>query len=330
MNWYPWLNETYRQLVTSYQQGRGHHALLLHSLPGNGAEALCYGISRWLICQNTDGLKSCGKCHSCQLMLAGTHPDYHVLEPEKGKNTISVEAVRKLTDILSSHAQQSGAKVAYIPRTEALTDAAANALLKTLEEPTPQTYFLLGCEKRESLLATLRSRCLYTFLSPPELQTAWYWLQKQVAGLNYNDALTALKLCQGAPIAAMSLLQPEHWQQRTTLCHALAHALQQGDMLSLLPVMNNDKALEQIGWVLGLLSDSMKLQQQAAQFCLNQDQLPLASILASRMSKEKLFDVYEAWQNCRHQLLTVPALNQELLLTNQLLQWEALIALPTA
>ncbi|MEX9783264.1 DNA polymerase III subunit delta' [Providencia manganoxydans] len=330
MNWYPWLNETYRQLVTSYQQGRGHHALLLHSLPGNGAEALCYGISRWLICQNTDGLKSCGKCHSCQLMLAGTHPDYHVLEPEKGKNTISVEAVRKLTDILSSHAQQGGAKVAYIPRTEALTDAAANALLKTLEEPTPHTYFLLGCEKRESLLATLRSRCLYTFLSPPELQTAWYWLQKQVAGLNYNDALTALKLCQGAPIAAMSLLQPEHWQQRTTLCHALAHALQQGDMLSLLPVMNNDKALEQIGWVLGLLSDSMKLQQQAAQFCLNQDQLPLASILASRMSKEKLFDVYEAWQNCRHQLLTVPALNQELLLTNQLLQWEALIALPTS
>lgn len=330
MNWYPWLNETYRQLVTSYQQGRGHHALLLHSLPGNGAEALCYGISRWLICQNTDGLKSCGECHSCQLMLAGTHPDYHVLEPEKGKNTISVESVRKLTDTLSNHAQQGGAKVAYIPRTEALTDAAANALLKTLEEPTVQTYFLLGCEKRESLLATLRSRCLSTFLSPPELQTAWYWLQKQIAGVNYNDALTALKLCQGAPIAAMSLLQPEHWQQRTTLCHTLAHALQQGDMLPLLPVMNNDNAIEQIGWVLGLLSDSMKLQQQATQFCLNQDQLPLASILASRMSKAQLFDVYEAWQNCRHQLLTVPALNQELLLTNQLLQWEALVALPTA
>lgn len=329
MNWYPWLNETYRQLITSYQQGRGHHALLLHSLHGNGAEALCYGIGRWLICQKPDGLKSCGECHSCRLMLAGTHPDYHILEPEKGKASVSVESVRKLTDTLSSHAQQNGAKVVYSPRTEALTDAAANALLKTLEEPTKGTYFLLGCEKRENLLATLRSRCLYTFLSPPESQTALYWLQKQIPNVNYNDAVTALKLCQGAPVAAMSLLQPEHWQQRTALCQGLAQAIHHGNMLSLLPAINSDKVVEHIGWLLGLLADSMKLQQQASQFCLNQDQLPLVSVLASRMTNSQLFDVYEAWKNCRYQLMTVPALNQELLLTNQLLQWEALIAIPT-
>ncbi|MCW2254291.1 DNA polymerase-3 subunit delta' [Providencia alcalifaciens] len=329
MNWYPWLNETYRQLIISYQQGRGHHALLLHSIHGNGAEALCYGISRWLICQKPEGLKSCGECHSCRLMLAGTHPDYHILEPEKGKTSISVESVRKLTDTLSSHAQQNGAKVVYIARTEALTDAAANALLKTLEEPTKGTYFLLRCEKRENLLATLRSRCLYTFLSPPETQTALYWLQKQRPNVNYNDAVTALKLCQGAPVAAMSLLKPEHWQQRTALCQGLAQAIHHSNMLSLLPAVNSDKAVEHIGWLLGLLADSMKLQQQASQFCLNQDQLPLVSVLASRMTNSQLFDVYEAWKNCRYQLMTVPALNQELLLTNQLLQWEALIAIPT-
>lgn len=329
MNWYPWLNESYRQLITAYQQGRGHHALLLHSLPGNGADALCYGISRWLICQNTDDLKSCGECHSCQLMLAGTHPDYHILEAEKGKASVSVEAVRKLTETLSNHAQQNGAKVVYIPQTEALTDAAANALLKTLEEPTKNTYFLLGCEKRENLLATLRSRCLSTFLSPPELQTALYWLQKQLPNVSHHDALTALKLCQGAPIAAMTLLQPEHWQQRNALCEGLANALQQGDMLALLPAINHDKVIDVIGWLLGLLADSMKLQQQASQFCLNQDRLPLVSALAARMSHLQLSRAFEAWQNCRHQLMTVPALNQELILTNQLLQWEALIAVPT-
>ncbi|EKT56395.1 DNA polymerase III subunit delta' [Providencia sneebia] len=326
MKWFPWLNETYRQLVMSYQQNRGHHALLLHSLPGNGAEALCYGISRWLICQNKQGIKSCGECHSCQLMLAGTHPDYHILEPEKGKTAISVDAVRKLTEKLNSHAQQDGAKVTYIPLTEMLTDAAANALLKTLEEPTKETYFLLGCEKRENLLATLRSRCFYMYLSPPKQDVALYWLRQQQANINDNDAITALKLCQGAPIAAMSLLEPEFWQQRNGFCQNLASALEHHDMLSLLSVMNNVRVTTVIDWLLGLLTDSMKLQQNASQFCLNQDQLPLVGMLADKMTSSQLYDVYEGWQNCRQQLITVPALNQELLLTNQLLQWEALLA----
>lgn len=96
----------------------------------------------------------------------------------------------------------------------------------------------------------------------------------------------------------MSLLQPEHWQQRSVLCQKLAHGIQHNDMLSLLPAIHHDKAIESMGWLLGLLADSMKLQQHAAQFCLNQDQLPLVSVLASRMTNTQLFEVYEAWQNC--------------------------------
>ena len=329
MNWYPWLNDTYRQLISAYQHERGHHALLLYSLPGNGAEALCYGISRWLICQNKEGLKSCGKCHSCRLMLAGTHPDYHVLAPEKGKTTVSVESVRKLTEILSSHAQQGGAKVTYIPKTEALTDAAANALLKTLEEPSKETYFLLGCEKQESLLATLRSRCLTHFLPAPEQSVSLYWLQKQSSNIDHNNAVTALKLSQGAPVAALALLDPTNWQRRGTLCNELAVALQQRDMLKLLPALNTDSSPEAINWLLSLLSDAVKQQQRAAEFCINQDHTALVSLLATTMTSAQLINAYGQWQNCRHQLLTVPALNQELILTNQLLQWEAFITVPS-
>ncbi len=130
MNWYPWLNAPYRQLVGQHSTGRGHHALLLHSLPGNGEDALIYALSRWLMCQQRQGEKSCGECHSCRLMLAGNHPDWYVLTPEKGKSSIGVELVRQLIDKLYSHAQQGGAKVVWLPHAEVLTDAAANALLK--------------------------------------------------------------------------------------------------------------------------------------------------------------------------------------------------------
>jgi DNA polymerase-3 subunit delta' len=329
MNWYPWLNETYRQLISAYQAGRGHHALLIHSIAGNGAEALSYGVSRWLICQDKDGLKSCGECHSCRLMLAGTHPDYHVLEPEKGKTTISVDAVRKLTETLSGHAQQSGAKVISIPDAQALTDAAANALLKTLEEPAGQTYFLLGCEKIDSLLATLRSRCLTHFLPAPDQQVALYWLQKQQAGLSAEDAVTALTLCQGAPVAALQLLKPEQWQRRQLLCNELEQSLRQKDFLKLLPALNTDNGPECINWLLGLIADGIKLQQKAGQYVVNQDKMACVTLLATSMSSSQLLDVYSQWQGCRYQLLTVPALNQELILTNQLLHWEALFASPS-
>lgn len=74
MKWYPWLRPSFEQLVGSYQAGRGHHALLLQSLNGMGGEALIYALCRFLMCRQPEGHKSCGHCHSCQLMQAGTHP----------------------------------------------------------------------------------------------------------------------------------------------------------------------------------------------------------------------------------------------------------------
>lgn len=294
MNWYPWLNEPYRQMIAAYQSGRGHHALLIHSIPGNGADALCYGISRWLICQNRDGMKSCGECHSCRLMLAGTHPDYHVINVEKGKTTVSVDAVRKLIETLSSHAQQGGSKVVYIQSTDALTDAAANALLKTLEEPAKETYFLLGSEKQEKVLATIRSRCLSHFLPAPDQKIALYWLQKQKPNLVMDDAVTALKLCQGAPVAALALLDDSLWQKRAALCQNMATALQNRDMLGLLPSLNIDDAAMAMNWLLTLIADAIKVQQGAAQFCINQDYLVHVMQLASMMDRTRLVAIAPA------------------------------------
>ncbi len=100
-----------------------------------GDEALCYALSRYLLCQQPEGHKSCGHCRGCQLMQAGTHPDYYTLTPDKGKSSLGVDAVREVSEKLYEHSRLGGAKV---------TDAAANALLKTLEEPPEQTWFFLA------------------------------------------------------------------------------------------------------------------------------------------------------------------------------------------
>ncbi|MDN5680304.1 MAG: DNA polymerase III subunit delta' [Ewingella sp.] len=324
MTWYPWLSAPYRQLVSQYQSGRGHHALLMHAARGMGEDALVYGLSRWLLCQHQDGEKSCGTCHSCQLMIAGNHPDWHVLTPEKGKNSLGIDPVRQLIETLYNYSQQGGAKVVWLPDAELLTEAAANALLKTLEEPPVKTYFLMGCTEPASLLATLRSRCQYWHLATPDENLAAQWLNRQLSA-DPVAIKTALRLGNGTPLSAQALLQPERWKQRVALCQQLAESCQQRDMLSLLPQLNHDDVGERVQWLCSLLLDAIKWQQNAGQFIINHDQQNLISQIAHLQTNDSLQKSVQGWMHCRQQLLTITGVNRELILTEQLLEWEQLL-----
>lgn len=161
MKWYPWLRPAYEQLVANHQAGRGHHALLVHALPGMGDDSLIYALGRWLMCQQPDGQKSCGQCRACQLMQAQTHPDYYLIEPEKGKATLGIDAIREVTEKLYDRARLGGAKVVWIKDAAQLTEAAANALLKTLEEP-PEKPGLCWAAARRSVYPPRCAAAVYT------------------------------------------------------------------------------------------------------------------------------------------------------------------------
>jgi len=321
VKWYPWLNAPYRHILARYQEGHGHHALLLHAAKGSGESSLCYALARWLICQRPQGIKSCGQCHSCRLMLAGTHPDFYQPEPEKGRLSLGVDSIRQIIDPLYNHAQQGGAKVVWLPQSELLTEQAANALLKTLEEPPERTYFLLGCREPSRLLPTLRSRCLYWHLAPVDEAAGLLWLSQQ--GIESDErAGTALRLAGGAPLGALELLQPARWAERLALCAGLQQALLQRNFLLLLPLLNQDKDDEPLYWLLSLLIDALKWQQGAGGFMINQDQVPLVSDLGERYQAGTLHHQLHQWLRCRGQWREIAGVNRELLLTNQLLNWE--------
>lgn len=321
MEWYPWLNAPYRQLVDGYQEGRGHHAVLLHALPGMGREALVYALARRQLCQRPDGMKSCGECQSCQLMKAGTHPDWYALAPEKGKQSLGIDAVREVLESVYQRSRQGGAKLVWIDNSEQLTEAAANALLKTLEEPPEATYFLLGCHEPARLLATLRSRCFTLYLPSPDEAQSIAWLNKR----HPHEALalqTALRLQMGAPLAAEQLLQTEVWQQRSALCQGLTNAVASRTFLSLLPLLNHDNAAQRIHWLTSLLLDALKLQRGAQHAVVNLDQGELIQHLAGALTPADVDAVLQRWLQCRHRLLSVVGVNRELLLSDLLLEWE--------
>lgn len=319
MNWYPWLNQPYRHIIGQHQAGRAHHALLVQALEGMGDEALVWGVSRWLMCQQPDGLKSCGVCHGCQLMQAQTHPDWYRLEAEKGKSTLGIDAVRQVTEKLYHFAQQGGAKVVWLPDAAQLSESAANALLKTLEEPPANCWFFLSSREPSRLLATLRSRCMVLALTPPDEPQSLQWLGRQ---MSQDEAAlqTALRLSAGAPAAALQLLEPARWQARESLCNALPGALQQ-DILQLLPSLNSEDVAARIGWLLALLVDALKWQQGATRWLSNPDRQDVVALLSETFSARALDESAREWMQCRDQLLHVAAVNRELLLTDRLLSW---------
>ena len=319
MNWYPWLNQPYRHIISQHQAGRAHHALLLQAIDGMGDDALVWGVSRWLMCQQPAGLKSCGACHGCQLMQAQTHPDWYRLEAEKGKSTLGIDAVRQVTEKLYHYAQQGGAKIVWLPDAAQLSESAANALLKTLEEPPANCWFFLSSREPSRLLATLRSRCMTLVLSPPDEAQSLQWLSRQ---LPQDDAAlrTALRLSAGAPAAALRLLETARWQTRQTLCDALPAALRQ-DILQLLPTLNGEDVAERISWLISLLIDAIKWQQGAGHWLSNPDRQDVVALLAQTFSARALDESARDWMQCREQLLHVAAVNRELLLTDRLLSW---------
>ena len=140
-----------------------------------------------------------------------------------------------------------------------LTEAAANALLKTLEEPPEKRGSSCHAAIRVDYWRRYAVGVGFITLRLPE-SWALSWLEREVT-TSQDSALSALRLSSGAPAAALALLQADVWSQREALCRAVASALESGDWLSVLPALNSDQAAERLHWLAALLLDALKIQQ---------------------------------------------------------------------
>jgi DNA polymerase-3 subunit delta' len=145
------------------------HALLFTGQDGVGKTHLALQLAMALNC--TGSGPPCGECLHCHQISIGSHPDVTVVERADGKDSIVIAQVRELRDVASLKPFQGRRKVYIISGAESLTDQAADALLKTLEEPQPQLTMILTASDEEGLLPTVVSRCRVINLPPVEMET---------------------------------------------------------------------------------------------------------------------------------------------------------------
>ena len=231
MTYFSWHLQDYRTLAQ--RAGRLPHALLITGAAGIGKRAFVGALAQGLLCEQPAApLIACGACEACHWFDTGNHPDFRLLQPEaaeavaedaepsdkKKKREITVAQVRSLEDFVHISAHRNGAKVVLIQPAEAMNVNAANALLKSLEEPPPETYFVLVSDRPHMLPATIRSRCQQLALRPPSREEAVDWLSKKGAAQPH----LALAQAGGAPVLAAELDNDEYWASRKQFLDGLS------------------------------------------------------------------------------------------------------------
>lgn len=189
----PWLHASIDRLHQMMLRGRLPHALLLQGRQGDGAELLGLSLAKAALCSAPQLGYPCNQCKSCLLFDADTHTDFLKVLPGGASDTVRVDEIRTLVERFSSTAQISERKVALILHAESMNNAAANALLKTLEEPPGNALLILVSEGTKPLLPTVRSRCQPILMQRPTTEQVLGWLEGQdFAGKLPEDLLEAL------------------------------------------------------------------------------------------------------------------------------------------
>ena len=210
----PWLRVPLLQLEAAHGAGHLGHGWLLAGPRGVGKINLALAAARRLL-EDTDGDAPLLQAHEAAAAMArrhepaDRHPDLHWVFPEPKRNTLTVEQVREATRALSLTSLTARAKVLILEPADAMTMAAANALLKTLEEPSDDTYLLLISHQPGRLPATVRSRCQSLPVRCPPVAEAVAWLKDAGKDPQGVDWPLLLEAARGAPLRAIDWMESD-------------------------------------------------------------------------------------------------------------------------
>ena len=196
----PWLAPVRERLASMRDAGKLPHALLLLGQEGAGQSELAIWLAARLLCERA-GASACGSCGDCRLTLAGTHPDFQFVGISPDTTAIRIDQIRALSEVLSFRSYRGRSKVAVIDPADAMNINSFNALLKTLEEPTDNTFLVLAATRSDRLPATVVSRCARVRLPLPPASEALDWLSRTDPQKRWE---CLLPLAGGAPFLAVS------------------------------------------------------------------------------------------------------------------------------
>ncbi|CAH2031515.1 DNA polymerase III subunit delta' [Trichlorobacter ammonificans] len=282
-------------LQRSVAAQRVAHAYLFDGPAGCGRRATALALIGRLFCTSPLDDDACGSCPSCRKLAAGNHPDLHLLEPLPDKRDISIDQVRELQQVLSLRPFEASRKACLIDPAERMTAGAANALLKTLEEPPGHAVLILISQQSDLLLSTVRSRCQQVRFSPLDEGTLALLLERQ--GMTPEQAAGLAPLAQGSLERARELDGEEDSRQRRELLQMLAAA----DLSRIATIFdaaeeqagNRDETTARFDLLISLLRDMVLLRSAGPGDILNRQLCEELAAEAIRFAPARLMELLE-------------------------------------
>ena len=327
MSAYPWFASLWQSLMTRH--ARWPHALLLVGPRGIGKRDFALALAAARLCETplADG-HACGKCSACHWLGQGSHPDFRLLEPYVGeageeeegvrrKREISIAQVRALSDFVGLSSVRAGERVIMIHPAEAMNTAAANALLKTLEEPHPQVRLILVSHQAHALLPTIKSRCQRIAMPPATTVQARAWLQE--AGV--KEIELSMALAGGAPLLAKDFAQPTYLEARRTFLNSLLYPASL-NWIALAEQNAREDLVARFDWLQTWIYD-LSCQRLTGRLRYNLDFVDGLQELAARVNLTRVFHFARELAQIKRRLQH--PLNPQLLLESVLLNYLAAV-----
>ncbi len=277
--------EILSQLVQLKVSGRLAHAYVFVGPKGIGKYETAMALAQRVNClKKSMDMVACD-CASCHKIAGANHPDIMVIEKPEDKTGISIDQIRVLMQRLEYRAMEASVKFAVIKNAELIHEAAANAFLKTLEEPRPGTVFILTTAVPDALLLTIRSRCQMVRF-PVMANLALAELLKSQHEVNSDDAVVLAAFGQGSPGRALELGQ-DFLDRR---CVVLDAFLGMGDTENFVKVagVDRDTAREALNIVLMACRDALFIKAGGLDKIVNRDRQVEIRRFAERHMPEDL------------------------------------------
>jgi DNA polymerase-3 subunit delta' len=309
---YPWQQTAWQRLCQQWTNQRLPHALLLSGIAGLGKLSFAEIFAQLLLCSASKNQVACGECHACHLFVNKSHPDFYLIQPELASKVIKIEQIREVCSDITQTARQ---KIVIIEPAEALHGAAANAMLKTLEEPSGNTLIMLISHFASQIPITLRSRCqTIAFYPTPDISEQW--LQTKIAG-DLPQALL-LRLSGGSPLHAL------RWAPLVAQYFALGN-----DLVSLQdPQAVTQRWLEETEiplwqWLSLWISDFIRMKYQRAMPYLSSASADIPRVV-SKLKLRSLFHFYDKLTQAQQKL--AGNINKQILLEDIFYAWYQVLA----
>jgi len=331
----PWHQAALTELLVA-RRANLPHALLVYGKPGIGKVEFARAMAQSLLCEAPENGIACGKCPACGWFGEGNHPDYRELLPEsmnedeidadapldpdakekKKSKEIKIEQIRDIAAFMTLTTHRAGFRVLLVHPAEAMNPAAANALLKTLEEPPPHTVILLVTDRIGRLLATIKSRCQRLMVPSPDEATALQWLEAQ----GIAEAAIALAQAGGAPLDAIEFADGDYQAERKAFVQVLSDS--NADYLAAAQTFEKSNLVNVVTWLQTWVSD-LALSRLTGAVRYHRDQKAAISRIATRLNLPGLFR-YESQLRQARRSIHHP-LNARLLLEQLLISYSQAI-----